>query len=81
MCVVQVLETIGRMKEAVEAYKDRVALGGWTEEAFEAQMRVVSLVQCLGRSPIGRRMSASGHTRRLCVSKLREVPPSDKSTM
>ena len=47
MCVAQVLETIGRMREAVEAYKDRVVLGGWTEEAFEAQMRVVSLMQSI----------------------------------
>lgn len=38
----QVLETIGKMREAVEAYKVRVLLGGWSEEAFEAQMRVVS---------------------------------------
>ncbi|CAL5218812.1 g540 [Coccomyxa viridis] len=36
----QVLETIGMMREAVEAYKVRVQLGGWKEEAFEAQMRV-----------------------------------------
>ncbi len=33
------------MKEAVEAYKVRVLLGGWKEEAFEAQMRVVSIAE------------------------------------
>ena len=33
------------MREAVEAYKVRVLLGGWKEEAFEAQMRVVSSAQ------------------------------------
>ena len=33
------------MREAVEAYKVRVQLGEWKEEAFEAQMRVVSIAR------------------------------------
>ena len=40
----QVLETGGQLREAVEAYRHRVALGGWAEEAFEAQMRVVCIL-------------------------------------
>ena len=47
LCDEQVLETVGRAEEAVEAYKARVALGGWAEETFEAQMRVVSSSRCL----------------------------------
>ena len=42
LCDEQVLETVGRAEEAIVAYKARVALGGWAEETFEAQMRVVS---------------------------------------
>lgn len=36
------LETIEQPREAIKAYKRRVELGGWDEEVFEAQMRVVS---------------------------------------
>ena len=42
LCDDQVQETVGRAEEAIDAYKARVALGGWAEETFEAQMRVVS---------------------------------------
>ncbi len=37
----QTLHTIGRLDEAVAAYQERVDLGGWYEEVFEALLRKV----------------------------------------
>ena len=45
----QTLECLGRLEEAVVAYRERVALGGWREEVFEAKLRIGGCLEALGR--------------------------------
>lgn len=45
----QTLEDLGRFEEALPAYAERVALGGWREEVYEAKYRMARLAERLGR--------------------------------
>lgn len=44
----QTLEDLGRPSEAHQAYKDRIALGGWQEEVYEARFRLARTALAMG---------------------------------
>src|SRR5215216_3750671 len=45
----QTLEDLGRAREAHQAYKDRIALGGWREEVYEARFRLARTALAIGK--------------------------------
>ncbi|HKH28553.1 MAG TPA: hypothetical protein VKA61_09485, partial [Sphingomicrobium sp.] len=45
----QTLEDLGRAREAHQAYKDRIALGGWHEEVYEARFRLARTALAMGQ--------------------------------
>jgi len=45
----QTLEDLGRLPEAFVAYHERIALGGWDEEIFEAKFRLGRISERIGR--------------------------------
>ena len=46
----QSLKDAGQIEGAIAAYRQRVAMGGWTEEVFVSLLRIAQLLECLGRS-------------------------------